>query len=126
MSDRPAPTPEDLAAATQRYRHSHAGPGGADHVEIFAHPSGDYLHHAWGVDPDHGDYDRLRWVPAAEGPALIESTRASDLALYPESAPLEQGDFVGAFGLVALIAAFAGLAILWLARVVSKAMELPQ
>jgi len=92
-------------------------------VEILAHPCGDYLHRAWGVDPDHGEYDRLRWVPAERGPALIESTRASDLALYPESAPPAKGDLLAGLGLLALGALVVGLAGLWLARIVSQALE---
>lgn len=117
---RPDPTLADTADAVEVYSHEHAGPGGADRVAIYRHSGGDYLCREWGVDPDHGDYDRIRWVSAEEGPALIEATRASDLLRYPEPAEASLGATL-VFGLSILLLA-AGL-VTFLARIVLGALE---
>ena len=75
------PSQADLADSTSVYAHDNSGPGGADRVEILRHPSGDYIHRAWGVDPDHGDYDRASWLAAGEAEQCIARERESQARL---------------------------------------------
>ena len=120
---RPGPSLDDLTQATEVYSHDHAGPGGADRLAIYRHASGDYLERAWGVDPDHGDYDRLRWIPAEQGPARVEQARAADLRRYPETAPLTRSDLPGGIGFGLLILALVAGVVVFVARAVLAANE---
>ena len=93
-------------------RHDHASAGGADRVAIYRHSQGDYIHRAWGVDPDHGEFDKIRWVPAEKGPSLIEGIRAADEALYANSA----GERRVRLWVVLALGGVVALIVLWVMR----------